>query len=293
MKKLLPFLTILGIFVLAGFASASTANELQPASSLVVDKELRVLGTARAYSIRIGAQGYGGVTFFNGTIINETTDTDTGTEMPVTFGDDVRIDGRIWRGENAGPGLNDDRELIVNDDMEITGDLTVNNLVGTGVVNSNNILDGTITTADLADSSITSAKLTDGTIMGSDISSSADLSVATGTFSGDITAHGDIIQDLADHGAAKALTVIHEDGTCPTQWTYNDSTITCASIGAGNYTATFTFNVYNRYNQLTGLQSDPHFLNYNVNLATPKVLYIRSYDIAGNPENSNVVISVF
>ena len=138
MKKIITLLTMtLGIFALVGLASASTtedstssADRLQPASSLVVEDELQVLGTARAYSIRIGAQGYGGVTFFNGTIINETTDVDTGAEQPVTFGDDIRVDGQLWRGENSGAGLNDNRELTVNDDMIVTGDLTVNGVLG-------------------------------------------------------------------------------------------------------------------------------------------------------------------
>ncbi len=269
--KLGVLIAIFGVFAFVEAVSASTAETLQPASVQIIKDELQVLGTARAYSVRIGSQGSGGVTFFNGTIINETTNVDTGAEQPVTFGDDVRIDGRIWRGENAGPGLNDDRELIVNDDMEITGDLTVGGLVGTGIVDSDNILNATIATADLADNAITSAKIANGTIAttnladdaitsakiangtiattnladdaitsakiingtitGSDISSSADLNVDT------ITATGDITQDLEDHGAVKAMIYVPADGDCTSsngrQWTYNGSTITCNRTVAG------------------------------------------------------------
>ena len=72
--------------------------------------------------LRVGSQEGGGVTFFNGTILNDTTDTD-GNDNPVTFGDNVRIDGRIFRGATAGAG--DTKPFIVNDDMEVVGDTTV------------------------------------------------------------------------------------------------------------------------------------------------------------------------
>jgi len=71
--------------------------------------------------LRVGSQGVGGVTYFNGTIINTTTT--NGADNPVTFGDNVRIDGRVYRGATAGP--NDNLPFIVNDDMEIMGNLTL------------------------------------------------------------------------------------------------------------------------------------------------------------------------
>ncbi len=70
---------------------------------------------------KIGQQGTGGVTFFNGTIVNETT-TDEGAGIPVTFGDDVRIDGQIWRGEAAGSG--DGMPVKIDDDLEVSGTIT-------------------------------------------------------------------------------------------------------------------------------------------------------------------------
>ena len=69
--------------------------------------------------IRIGQQGSGGVTFFNGTIVNETTNNDA--DNPVAFGDNVRIDGEIWRGETAGPG--DNMPVKINDDLTVYGDI--------------------------------------------------------------------------------------------------------------------------------------------------------------------------
>lgn len=72
--------------------------------------------------LKVGSQGVGGVTYFNGTIINETTN--SGANNPVTFGDNVRIDGTIYRGIDEGPG--DDSPLKLNDDVRIFGDLTLN-----------------------------------------------------------------------------------------------------------------------------------------------------------------------
>lgn len=64
--------------------------------------------------VHIGGQGVGGVTFFNGTIVNETTNPETGGDQPVTFGDNVRIDGYMFR--NA-PGGADGMPLLSGDDF--------------------------------------------------------------------------------------------------------------------------------------------------------------------------------
>jgi hypothetical protein len=71
--------------------------------------------------LRVGTQASGGVTYFNGTIINNTTGTG-GVDKPVTFGDNVRIDGRVFRGAVAGTA--DTQPFIVNDNMEVVGSLT-------------------------------------------------------------------------------------------------------------------------------------------------------------------------
>lgn len=112
-------------------------------------------GTLKTDSIRIGQQGTGGVTFFNGTIINETTS--EGADNPITFGDNVRIDGRVYRGATAGTG--DSMPFIVNDNMEVAGTLTVGGLSGADIVGTTNIEDDAITTAKIADDSVTAAKV--------------------------------------------------------------------------------------------------------------------------------------
>jgi hypothetical protein len=126
--------------------------------------------------LRVGTQGEGGVTYFNSTIINDTTG-DNDANNPVTFGDNVRIDGRVYRGATAGTA--DTLPFIVNDNMEVTGTLgvtgilTVGGLSGTGIVSSDNIADGVVVAADLASNSITSAKITDSTIVATDIAAGA------------------------------------------------------------------------------------------------------------------------
>ena len=85
-------------------------------------------GTIWVDSIQVGSQGVGGVTWFNGTILNDTTDVVTGEGVPVTFGDDVRIDGRLWRGATAGPG--DGQPFQINDDLEVAGSLKAKSIKG-------------------------------------------------------------------------------------------------------------------------------------------------------------------
>ncbi|NQV00486.1 MAG: hypothetical protein HQ538_07135 [Parcubacteria group bacterium] len=318
LTKALGLLTIVfGLSITVNSVSASPANSLQPASSLVVEDELEVSGTTRTYSIRIGAQGYGGVTFFNGTIINETTDADTGAEMPVTFGDDIRIDGSLWRGENAGVGLDDSRELTVNDDMIVSGALTVNDLLGTGVVSTGNILDGTITSADIANNAVTGAKIAAGTIVGSDISSSTNLSVdtgtftgavttgaltsSTGTFSGDITASGDINQDLTDHGAVKALVNLDgATGNCNSSWTYNDSAVTCTPSGS---TGVYDISFDSSFGDLISGGEAAVFWQITPSNIAPRIaavpsgtvnsIQIVTYDIAGLAADTDLMLTIY
>ncbi|MBU0597434.1 hypothetical protein KKF61_00370 [Patescibacteria group bacterium] len=127
-------------------------------------------GVARAAGmtadwLKVGTQGEGGVTFFNGTIINETTG-DNDANNPVTFGDNVRIDGRVYRGATA--GISDTLPFIVNDNMEVTGTLAVGNVTATGFTGS-----GIISSDNLASSAVTSVKIADGTVVTADLADNA------------------------------------------------------------------------------------------------------------------------
>jgi len=118
MKKLSKTAIICLVVVLATLLSAGAVKALQ-----ILGADVARVGELEAGTLTVGEQGVGGVTFFNGTIINDTTNTITGLANPVTFGDDVRIDGRVWRGETAGAG--DGKAFIVNDDVEIAGSLKI------------------------------------------------------------------------------------------------------------------------------------------------------------------------
>jgi len=114
MKKLAFFLGL----AIAVFVSAQIAQATQ-----VIDDALQV------NSLKVGQQGVGGVTYFNGTIINETTG-ENDVNNPVTFGDNVRIDGRVYRGATA--GTDDEQPFLVNDNMEVSGGLTAGSFVTEG-----------------------------------------------------------------------------------------------------------------------------------------------------------------
>ncbi len=114
-------LALVGTLVLVGAASAAnSADTLQPASTITYSEKLQVNGDLEATGtisfpagVHIGAtDGTGGVTYFNGTIIN-----DSEGSVPVTFGDDVRIDGAIYRTEVGG-----DNSLKVSDSIIPTVD---------------------------------------------------------------------------------------------------------------------------------------------------------------------------
>src|SRR5574340_276594 len=67
-------------------------------------------------TLTIGRQGVGGVTYFNGTMKNNTTGTG-GADNPVTIGDNLRVDGRVYRGTSA--GTTDSSPFIINDNLEV------------------------------------------------------------------------------------------------------------------------------------------------------------------------------
>jgi hypothetical protein len=102
------------LFVLSAAALASDADILQPASTITYDENLTVNGTGSFNSVQIGVEGVGGVTYFNGTIVN------IGDNVPVTLGDDMRIDGEIWRGTSKGIG--DGMPIKISDTMVPTLD---------------------------------------------------------------------------------------------------------------------------------------------------------------------------
>lgn len=209
--------------------------------------------------VRIGQAGSGGVTFFNGTIVNETTN--DGADNPVTFGDNVRIDGEIFRTEVGGssplkfadsviPTKNGSYSIGSSSnrfkDGYFTGTVTMGALGGSGIVSSANlasssvtsakIADGAVATGDLANSAVTGAKIADSTITGSDVSSTANLSVASLALAGDAT------QGITDDGLVKGWAFVSSDGTLIRSY----NVVSSSRISDGHFDVKFNFDVSNR-----------------------------------------------
>ncbi|MFC1617731.1 hypothetical protein ACFL2B_00445 [Patescibacteria group bacterium] len=110
------------IFVVAGLCVAFAATAVIVSPGVQADEVVRTgannvfTGINQFPSIKIGAQGVGGVTFFNGSIVNATTD-DAGNDNPVTFGDNVRIDGALSRGPDAS------KPVWVTGGLKVEGDI--------------------------------------------------------------------------------------------------------------------------------------------------------------------------
>lgn len=131
-----------------GIVKAYTTRDITPTLGGVSGDVFTIDGTLGVSALRVGSQGVGGVTQFNGTIINNTTE--NGADLPVTFGDNVRIDGRVYRG--AGDGPYDNMPFIINDNAWVVGDLRVTSklrlertIEGNGVVTTGAISDNAVT----------------------------------------------------------------------------------------------------------------------------------------------------
>ncbi|NQV12684.1 MAG: hypothetical protein HQ530_00070 [Parcubacteria group bacterium] len=144
MTKWTKLLISLGVFAVmiavANSALASDAEALQPASSADRPASATKVGDVGRYideyssymqlstalhssetmhlpDVHIGSTdaNAGGVTYFNGTIRNIALDENGGDTIPVTFGDDLRIDGAIWRGTSKGTA--DDMPVKIADSV--------------------------------------------------------------------------------------------------------------------------------------------------------------------------------
>ena len=144
---------ICGVFLATGVVLAADADLVQPAEELVYSESIRIESTLTVEkagyfpTIHIGSTeaGIGGVTYFNGTIVNASVNEEGEDVIPVTFGDDVRIDGAIWRGPTSGPSddmpvkIMDDLyvdgvlfggdSVVVDDNLEVTGDVTISGVL--------------------------------------------------------------------------------------------------------------------------------------------------------------------
>lgn len=110
--------TLVSILAVSGVAYAASIDATSKLGGSSGD-DFEFDGTGRFNSVVIGKQGVGGVTFFNGTMVNNTTT--EGNDNPITIGDNVRIDGRVYRGETA--GSEDSLPFIINDNLKVEGSI--------------------------------------------------------------------------------------------------------------------------------------------------------------------------
>lgn len=155
------------LFVTVGVVWAASLHDITARLGGQTGDYFDLNGSLLTDSLKVGSQGVGGVTFFNGTIINNTTDTDN-NDQPVTFGDNVRIDGALYRGATAGPG--DDMAFKLNDDVRVYGNLTVD---PTRTITVTDVTFVGLSTADLSDvASI--AMLSEGEVIAEDWDNTAN-----------------------------------------------------------------------------------------------------------------------
>lgn len=107
---------------------AADTSDNQPAEIInynePVDVNSALMATLPSYFLQgmhVGsADGSGGVLFANGTIINVSRTRKDNKPVPVTLGDDLRVDGEIWRG--TAKGISDNMPLKVSDVLAPTLD---------------------------------------------------------------------------------------------------------------------------------------------------------------------------
>ncbi len=145
MKKLLiSAILVCGVMILIyGLPVGAKWIDITPLLGGEEGDTFDLKSTLKVNSLKVGSPDIGGVTYLRGSIVN---DTSTGSQdNPVTFGDNVRIDGSIYRGDTMGPGVG--HPVYINDDARIFGDLTVNRtakIAGDQSVGGNSTITGNL-----------------------------------------------------------------------------------------------------------------------------------------------------
>lgn len=124
-KWLIASIAVLTVLFGLSTANAATLRNITSRLGGAVGDIFQLDGTLQVFSLKVGSQGAAGTAFLNGSIINNTTN-DDGDDNPVTIADNLRVDGKVYRGEV--PGIDDDSPFVINDDVQILGDLTVNGM---------------------------------------------------------------------------------------------------------------------------------------------------------------------
>ncbi len=293
--KLTGMLTIiLGVFLCAGVVAASDVTTLQPASDIIYNENVDINGSLNTDSLRVGTAGLGGVTFFNGSVLNE------GATDPFTVADDMRVDGEIWRGVKGGDPIKISDNVIptitnTNDfgssanrwnklyaknadfngdvnfnDINISGMANFNDLNVSGVTDFENInVAGGFSQGGVTINSYGQLRVGNNSIFNSNVEFkegiSVDKNVNVGTYLG---VQGDIYQARNSSGAIKALVMVGSNGLCNRPWTFNNTSVTCKRKDgnpAGVYTIDFAFDINDRYWQVTPIRVSPTDISTAIN----------------------------
>jgi len=104
--------------------------------------------------LKVNALKVAGTSFLTGAILNNSAT--AGADNPLIFADNVRVDGRVFRGAKAGPG--DGKPFIINDDAQVVGSLSTASLTVNGAaVGTKKIYEGTLDLASTGDEIVTLA----------------------------------------------------------------------------------------------------------------------------------------
>ncbi|MFA6099200.1 MAG: hypothetical protein WCV50_06700 [Patescibacteria group bacterium] len=220
-RKLIIFLVVIASIALSvGVVKAASEHNVTATLGGAAGDYFDLDGVMKVNSLVVGQQSIGGVTFFNGTIVNSTTNA-AGADNPVTFGDNVRVDGRVYRGTTAGTA--DAMPFIVNDNMELAGNLAVTGDLT--VADGQTLTVGDGSALDVAGTTITGlsvADLSDGSTV-----AKADVS-ATLTADWVNTAYPWAADEIADTTRTTSI---------PLSGLYTDANGTPAAITAGTVPA--------------------------------------------------------
>ena len=209
-KKLIVSLSIVALLVATSFIYWHETRAETWETTQVFNDSTTFNGTTNHFaSLQVGDQAEGGVTFFNGSITNGTTGED-GSNNPVTFGDDVRIDGAIFRTEAGG----DNPVKVVDNiiptatnvyslgsdsyrwrDGYFTGTLYVGSINGNGVVSTANLANNAVTGDKIAADSIGGRQITSGGVGTTNL---ADNAITTDKINTDAVENDKLADDAVD-----------------------------------------------------------------------------------------------
>lgn len=262
-KLLIGSLALVGAMALSSAALASTpAGDLQPAEN---DQ------TYQVSSLRVGTAGAGGTSFLNGSIINEVGAvtvaddlridgaiyrSEVGGDTPLKIADDVRIDGSIYRTEVGGsdpikvadsiiPTANKTYDLGTGDysfkniyvrDIHANS-ISVDNIIGDGVIATDNINDQAVTASKIADQAVGADQIASQAVTAAKVDFTTDGFVKAAAF----------VQQAVGEGPGDNITKSY----------FNSIGSDVVAIQTGPaYNIDFGFDVSNRYVSVTSFMDD-------------------------------------